>query len=132
MSQENVELYHRAVDAFNRRDLEAFVALSDPHGQFTSRLVQVEGRSYHGLDGAREWWRDLLTIIPDFSVAILEAHDQGAFVIALVRAHGHGLDSGAPFDQTLWQASEWRRGKTVWWQMFGTEAEALEAARQRE
>jgi len=30
MSQENVELSRRAVDAFNRRDLDAFLALMDP------------------------------------------------------------------------------------------------------
>jgi ketosteroid isomerase-like protein len=29
MSQENVDLVRRAVDAFNRRDLDAFVALTD-------------------------------------------------------------------------------------------------------
>jgi hypothetical protein len=30
MSQENVELLHRAYDAFNRRELEAFLALCTP------------------------------------------------------------------------------------------------------
>ena len=29
MSQENVELTHRAFDAFNRRDLDASLALTD-------------------------------------------------------------------------------------------------------
>ena len=118
MSQENVELVHRAIDAFNRRDIDAFVALFDPHAESTSRLGQVEGRSYHGLDGVREWWRDTLAIFPDFSGEILDVRDHGAFIIALVHARGHGLDSGAPFDQTLWQVSEWRRGKVVWWQML--------------
>ena len=46
----------------------------------------------------------------------------------LIRRHGHGLDSGTPFDDTPWQASEWRDGKVVWWQTFASEAEALEAA----
>lgn len=30
MSKENVELNHRVIDAFNRRDLAAYLALSDP------------------------------------------------------------------------------------------------------
>jgi hypothetical protein len=30
MSQENVELVYQAADAFNRRDLEAVLALCDP------------------------------------------------------------------------------------------------------
>ena len=73
-------------------------------------------------------WRDLFAIFPDFSAEILEVRDPGDFVIALIRRHGHGLDSGTPFDDTLWQASEWRDGKVVWWQTFASEAEALEAA----
>jgi hypothetical protein len=31
----------------------------------------------------------------------------------------------------LWQAAEWRDGKAVWWCAFGSEAEALEAAKSR-
>ena len=32
MSEENVELVYSANDAFNRRDLDAFFAISDPDG----------------------------------------------------------------------------------------------------
>ena len=132
MSQENVELAYLAIDAFNRRDLDAFLALVDPHAEFTPRLGQVEGRSYRGLDGAREWWRDTFAIFPDFRIEILDVRDHGAFIIGLVHVRGHGLDSGAPFDQTLWAAGEVRRGKAVWWQLFDSEADALEAAGLRE
>jgi ketosteroid isomerase-like protein len=34
MSEENVELNQRANDAFNRRDLDALLALSDPDVEF--------------------------------------------------------------------------------------------------
>jgi ketosteroid isomerase-like protein len=34
MSEENVELAHRAYDAFNRRDLDAFLAFNDPEVEF--------------------------------------------------------------------------------------------------
>ena len=47
MSQENVELAYRAYDAFNRRDWDAFVLLSDPEIEIESRLVIMEG-GYHG------------------------------------------------------------------------------------
>jgi hypothetical protein len=30
MSQENVDLHHRVMDAFNRRDPGAYLALTDP------------------------------------------------------------------------------------------------------
>ena len=132
MSAEDVERGRQAYDAINRRDLEAFLEFMDPEAEINTRLVAMEGRSYHGLDGSREWWRDMFAVFPDFSVEILEVRDHEGFLILLVRARGHGVDSGAPFDMTLWQAVEIRRSRVTWWQMFGSEAEALEAVRKRE
>jgi hypothetical protein len=39
MSRENVGLFHDAVDAFNRRDLDAFLALIDPDAEFTPEAL---------------------------------------------------------------------------------------------
>ena len=55
MSQENVELAYRYVDAFNRRDLGTYLALTDEDVEATPRTGAMEG-SYHGHDGARAWW----------------------------------------------------------------------------
>jgi hypothetical protein len=49
-------------------------------------------------------------------------------VIAALRVRGHGLDSGVPIDQEVWQASRVRDGRVTWWRNFESEAEALEAA----
>jgi len=43
MSEENVELFHRAHDAFNRRDTDAFLALCDPDMEVISGLRVLEG-----------------------------------------------------------------------------------------
>lgn len=43
MSRENVRLMHRAMDAFNRRDLDAYLALIDPGVEFTPYEVWVQG-----------------------------------------------------------------------------------------
>jgi len=46
MSQENVELHHRTFDAFNRRDLEAFLARCDPDLEFTeAKVLEAAGLS---------------------------------------------------------------------------------------
>jgi len=47
MSQENVELTRVMADAFNRRDWDAFRALSDDEIEVESRLVAMEG-AYRG------------------------------------------------------------------------------------
>ena len=67
-------------------------------------------------------------ILPNFSIEVLELHDHGGSGIAALRVRGHGLDSGVPFEETMWAAGEWRDGKMTRWRNFGSEAEALEAA----
>jgi hypothetical protein len=49
-------------------------------------------------------------------------------VIVGFRAVGHGAWSELPFEDAAWHTSRWRSGKCVWWQVFYTLAEALEAA----
>jgi ketosteroid isomerase-like protein len=69
MSEQNVERIRRAFDAFNRRDLDGFLALIDPEAEFTTRYMEMEGDPYYrGHAGVREWWRTLLAIFPDFNV----------------------------------------------------------------
>ena len=42
MSRENVELVHRAFDAFNRRDWDAFLGLMDPDVEALAFLAAME------------------------------------------------------------------------------------------
>ncbi len=129
MSGENVELVHRAVDAFNRRDLDAFLELCDPDMEFFSRILELEGGSpYHGHEGIRSWWEGLLGVSPDFSTEIDEVRDLGDVTVARYRLRGHGKGSGASMEHTSWQVTEWRNKKAIWWRVFVSEAEALEAA----
>ena len=125
MSQENVDRFLESVEAFNRRDLDAFLAFMDPEVEFVVRLMKMEGRPYLlGHDGVREWWRGMFAVFPDFEIEVLEARDLGDSVIAALRMHGHGGDSGVPFSETVWQAAKARDGKATWWQTFRTEAES--------
>ena len=129
MSQENVELFHQAIDAFNRRDLDGFLALCDPDMEFISYLAQVEGGSpYRGHDGVRDWWERILDVYPDFTGEIEEVRDLGDRTFTRMRAHGRGVESDAPMSQTMWQVAAYRHGKTTGWRFFASEAEALEAA----
>ena len=48
------------------------------------------------------------------------------------RVRGRGAGSDVPFENTVWHGSEWRRGKCVWWGIYESETEALEAAGLRE
>jgi ketosteroid isomerase-like protein len=129
MSQENVELTRRAFDAFNRRDLDAYLALMDDDVEIVPRLGAMEGESsYRRHDGTRRWWSNVLGVFPDYSAEVVEARDLGDVTFATTRLSGHGAGSTAPTDQAIWFMVRWRRGKCVWWRTFLTRAEALEAA----
>jgi ketosteroid isomerase-like protein len=133
MSRENVELVHQAIDAFNRRDLDAFLALMDPGVEFTPYERALEGLGpYRGHDGVRNWWEESFAALPDLRAELNEVRDLGNVTFARGRLRGTGASSGASFERTLWMANEWRDRKQVWWHAFGSEAEALEAAGLRE
>jgi ketosteroid isomerase-like protein len=129
MSQENVNLVYRSQDAFNRRDLDAFLALCDPDGEFFSHLVELEGGGpYRGHDGMRSWWENIFAFSPDFRSEIEEVRDVGDMTVTRLRIRAEGEKSGLPIEQTQWLVTEWRDGKAVRGRVFLGEAEAFEAA----
>jgi ketosteroid isomerase-like protein len=128
MSQENVERTYQGHDAFNRRDLEAFLALMDPDTVFIPYEVQVQGGTpYRGHDGMRAWWEESLEVLPDLTAELYEVRDVGDRVFVSGRLRGHGAASGAAIERPIWGALEWRDGKQLSYRTFETKAEALEA-----
>jgi SnoaL-like domain len=86
MSQENVELSLLAIDAWNRRDVEANVALSDPEIVWYPALEGItEGRTYRGHAGQRQYYKDLAEFSEEGHVEFDEVHDLGDQVLSLGR-----------------------------------------------
>jgi ketosteroid isomerase-like protein len=133
MARENVELLHQAIDTFNRRDLDAFLALMDPGVEFTPYERALEGLGpYRGYEGVRTWWEESFAALPDLRAELYEVRALGDVTVARGRLRGTGAESGASFERTLWHVVEWREGKQVWWRAFESEADALEAVGQRQ
>lgn len=137
MSEENVELIHRVNDAFSQRDLDAYLDFVDPEVEFVAGTALIEGGTYQGHAGVREWWENLFSVFPDFAlevadVRILEERGPGEMrCVVTMRACAHGAGSDAPIGLTIWHVSEWRDQKVVWSRTCRSEAEALEAAELR-
>jgi ketosteroid isomerase-like protein len=131
MSEQNVELYRRGIEAFNRRDLDAFLALAHPDVVGISRVLAIERETYRGYDGTREWWNDLLGVFPDFTIEIVWVRDTGDLTVSELRNRARGEGSDALVEH-VWQVSEWRDGRVVRWQIHESEQAALEAAGLRE
>ena len=123
-----MDLLRQVIDAFNRRDLDALLALMDPGVEFTPYERAVEGLGpYLGHEGVRSWWEDAFDPFPDLSAELYDLRAVGDITYARGRLRGTGAGSGASFERTLWLAVKWRDKKEVWWHAFESEADALEA-----
>ncbi len=81
----NVELFEIGVDAYNRRDPEAFVARCEPDCEWHPFLSsRVEGEAgYTGHDGIREWFRDIDSMFSEMRAEVGEIRDLGDRVLGL-------------------------------------------------
>ena len=114
MSRESVERYRRSVDAFNRRDFDAFLALMDADVEVGSRQAAIEG-GYHGHDGLRRWWTDLFDAFPDYTVEVEELRDLGDVMLVRIRAEAQSAHGDTTVVDRFWRVAGWLDGKCVSW-----------------
>src|SRR5262245_4391215 len=126
MSQENVESFRRAVDAWNRDDFDAWIDPLDPEIEWFT-LVEA----YRGHAEARQAWEDLKSAGVR-TVRIDDIRDLGESVLALGEVETTGPTTQLNFTGELAQLLTYRGGKVVRWRDFRSHAEALEAAGLRE
>ncbi len=125
------ELIRRAHDAFNARDLDALLALTNEDAHTDSRITSIEG-GYRGHDGVRRWWTQLLDVFPDYTNEVLDVEEHGDGAIVKLRCRAHGVHSDTPLDETVWQTVRAREGKLSWWSIFTSRDEALVALQGRQ
>jgi ketosteroid isomerase-like protein len=125
---ENVELSLDLNDAWNRRDVDAVLALWDPEGVWYPALEGVtEGRTYRGHAGIRQYFEDLAELSGQGDAEFPEVHDLGDQVLGLGSAPIRFAD-GVKLDQEVAFLHTWRNGKCVEARAWLSDDEALEAA----
>jgi ketosteroid isomerase-like protein len=126
MSRENVELYRQAFQAFNARDIEAFIALCDPDIDFHSTFAAVGGARYGGHDGLRRWHRDLEDAWGEgIHVKPQVYFDLGRQTLTFGELYGRGRQSGAEVVMPYAGLATWRDGACVSWKAYGDKQDAL-------
>src|ERR1043166_207087 len=112
MAQQNVEVTERANDAFNRRDVDAFMECVTSDIEFTAAMSgAVVGGSLTGREGIEALFADIRDTWEEHRMAIEVIRDLGDRVVGLGRLEGRGRGSGVSVDVPLAVVSDFRDGK---------------------
>jgi ketosteroid isomerase-like protein len=90
MSQENVEVVRRSLEAFNRGGVEAALAFDDPEIEWITTGTYFEANTYRGHAGVREYVGSFEAEFIDMYMTPEELIEVGERVVASVRITGTG------------------------------------------
>ncbi len=133
MSQQNVEIARRGIDAFNHRnvDLLAILTTSD-FAWFPALPGIVEGDGYRGRKGIETYFEEISDTWEELRVLSDEFRDLGDRVLVLGRTEGRGRGSGVQVDSPLAMAFDFLDGKISRVLTYLDHGEALRAASRTE
>jgi ketosteroid isomerase-like protein len=134
MSQENVELVRRFVEASARGDFEAALALMRPDIEFWTRPeVPDLPASYVGHAGMRDFWGTLAdSYTESFRVELEELIDAGDYVVLAYRQSALVRASESRVDAHQFCVFRVQGGKLAEAWVYSNRGDALEAAGLRE
>ena len=131
MSQENVEVVRRTMDAYNTRDLRAYFDMVSESVRFRSRFSAMD-RVYRGHDDLRRYFAELDEVWSRYEMRVLRLVPAGRQVAALCHLYAVGRESDLQVEENSAIVFTLEAGKIVRIDSYPTHAEALEAAGLRE
>jgi ketosteroid isomerase-like protein len=128
MSQANVEVVRRSIEAYEREGLDGSLRYYDPEIEWTSTDAYIEPATYRGHAGVRRYLGAPEEEFDDLRIEPVVLIDAGEKVISSVRISGRGKASGAPVTLTLISLGSVRAGLIYRVRNYPDMAAALEAA----
>jgi uncharacterized protein len=131
MSQENVEVVRRLLEAWRRGEGRATLDALAPDVEWDATESTVPGLAgiYRGHAGVAEFWRQWLAAWETIDVLRYELLDAPDKVILLLDQRMRGWSSGIDTDIIKYaQVFTVRDGKVVHWKVYEDQDKALEAA----
>jgi ketosteroid isomerase-like protein len=124
MSQENMAIVRRLLEAVNRRDFDAMLETGDPEIE----IVTLMTGTYRGHAGWRQLVEQMAEEVSGFQFVPEDLIDVGQDrVVAVTRWVGTGRTSGIALSQTIGLVYTFRDGLVVRQESFRNRAEALKA-----
>jgi ketosteroid isomerase-like protein len=128
VSKENVEIAKRAVDAFNRGDMDEVFALLDPKVRWTTADDEPDPQTYVGHEGVRQLIASLLDIWEQgFTLKAHEFIDLGDAVVVPSTSRVQARGSGVTLDADETHVFTVHDGKIVRVREYRTKDAALKA-----
>ena len=132
MSQENVEIVRGAAEAFNSRDVDAWLAHFDPDIVWYAFPDEPDPGPFQGHDAVRAMAARWMEVLSDFRLEAKEFIDAGEYVLMPARMLGRVRDSDAEVTVDEIYVNKCRNGKIAEVRECRTKEEALEAVGLRE
>jgi ketosteroid isomerase-like protein len=126
MSQQNVEIVRRWNAAYNRRDFETLMELTDPDLEFRSVFVGIES-VFRGYDGLRAYFDGIDSAYARFEIPPERFVDAGAAVLVECRIEWRGNGSGAEGTLPMAVAAWLKAGRVFHLESYSNRSDALEA-----
>ena len=128
MSQENVEVIRRAVEALNDRDAERYLACCTNDIVLRPPTSEIEGE-YEGEAGVRRFIADIQAAMPDFRLGIERVESIGPDrMLVSLHATMSGRTTGIGADIPITNIYDLAGGRIRRVQVFADRDQALEAA----
>lgn len=132
MSRENIEVAREVLAAANRADVEGVLAVVHPEVELAPRLAgALEGRTYQGRDGIREYLADLTEAWASFEWEPERYIDEGDHVAVPCRFRAVGRGSEVPVEVQATLVCTVEGGKLRRVVSYVDEGDALEAIGRR-
>jgi ketosteroid isomerase-like protein len=129
MSEENVELVRKSIDAVNRGDLDAWMSFLSPDVVWESQTIRGVTPVFRGRAEARAWLEQFRELFEEIHLEIEQITALGdERVLSGYTEIGRGAGSGAPTEQKVWSILWVAEGLIKRRQSFPTREKALEAA----
>jgi ketosteroid isomerase-like protein len=128
MSEESVENVRRGIDAWNRGDLDEWLAGFAPEAELHTTGRFPDERVYRGRAGLERYWAEIHEAAEETSLSISDLRASGDRVFQAVTGSGRGKRSKVPIEGPIWLVTTLRDGLAVRVETYVDRTAALEAA----
>jgi ketosteroid isomerase-like protein len=126
VQQTKTELAYLVFDAFNRRDIDAAMAIVDEEVQFFAPTAEManEGKPYVGHAGMRKYYDDVAAVWQELEVTPSEIREVDDAVLVLGRVYGRA-EGGYIQDSPAQWVMRFRGDRVSWIHVYTNRSAAL-------